>query len=92
MRAAIICIIGLVLEVSVWAEPHLEGRVRLESGEPVVGAQVLLFDLTDLGRAPVSATTDRSGHFTLPLVSLAAACPNASSWGPTTPTRSIPPR
>ncbi len=81
MRAAIICIIGLVLEVSVWAEPHLEGRVRLESGEPAVGAQVLLFDLTDLGRAPVSATTDRSGRFILPLATLAGVLPEQFELG-----------
>ena len=28
---------------------------------------MLLFDLTDLRAAPVAASTDRSGHFTLPL-------------------------
>ena len=71
VRTAIGFLVGLVAEVSVAAEPHLEGRVRLESGEPAVGAQVLIFDLADLRGAPVTATTDRSGRFTLPLASLA---------------------
>ena len=49
------------------AGPLLEGHVRLPSGAPVAGAQVLLFDLADLCAAPRAASTDRSGHFTLPL-------------------------
>ena len=57
-RAAIICIIGMVLVVSVSAEPLLDGRVWLPSGAPVPGAQVLLFDLADLRAAPLAATTD----------------------------------
>ena len=60
------CLIGLVFVVSVWAEPVLEGRVRLSSGQPAVGVQVRLFDLTDLRRF-VGTTTDEAGHFTLPL-------------------------
>ncbi len=70
MKAAIVFLIGLVFEVSVSAESLLEGRVRLPSGAPVPGAQVLLFDLTDLRAAPLAATTDWSGHFTLPLATL----------------------
>ena len=73
MRAAIICIIGMM---GAWglaeAEPLLEGRVRLDSGEPVADARVLLFDLTDLRAAPLAATTDESGHFTLSLGALSA--------------------
>ena len=80
-RAAIICIIGLVLKVSVSAEPPLEGRVRLASGEPAVGAQVLLFDLADLRGAPVAATTDGSGRFTLPLTALSGALPERFELG-----------
>ncbi len=50
--------------------PLVEGRVRLDSGAPVPGEPImLLFDLTDLGTAPLAATTDRSGRFTLPTVS-----------------------
>ncbi len=66
MKAAIGCLIGLVFVVSVWAEPVLEGRVRLSSGQPAVGVQVRLFDLTDLRRF-VGTTTDEAGHFALPL-------------------------
>ena len=51
--------IGLVLSVSVGAEPLLEGRVRLSSGQPAAGVQVRLFDLTDLRRS-VGTTTDLS--------------------------------
>ena len=49
------------------AGPQVEGRVRLLSGEPVVGAQVRLFDLNDLQAAPLAATTDASGRFQLTL-------------------------
>ena len=47
--------------------PQIEGRVRLSSGEPVVGVQVRLFDLDDLRAAPLAATTDASGRFQLSL-------------------------
>ena len=55
MKVAIGCLIGLVFIVSVSAESLLEGRVRLESGEPVADAQVRLFDLTDLRQGPLPA-------------------------------------
>ena len=65
-KTAVLCIIGLV---GSWghaaADPLVEGRVRLPSGAPVPGAQVLLFDLSDLRATPLAATTDRSGHFHL---------------------------
>ena len=73
--------IGLALAVSVGAEPLLEGRVRLPSGAPVPGAQVLLFDLADLRAAPVAATTDGSGRFTLPMVTLAGGLPGQFELG-----------
>ena len=66
MKSFIGCFIGLVLSVSVGAESLLEGRVRLSSGQPAVGVQVRLFDLTDLRRF-VGTTTDETGHFALPL-------------------------
>ena len=73
MKAAIIGFIGLV---GSWghagAESLVEGRVRLSSGEPVVGAQVRLFDLTDLRAAPLAATTDESGRFGLSLEGFSA--------------------
>ena len=72
MKSLIGSFIGLVLSVSVGAEPLLEGRVRLESGEPAVGVQVRLFDWTDLRRF-VSTTTDETGHFALPLRAFSTA-------------------
>ena len=54
------------------AEPVLEGRVRLASGEPAAGARVLLFDLADLRAPPARATTDASGRFTLPAGALSS--------------------
>ena len=72
MKSLIGCFIGLVLSVSVGAEPLLEGRVRLSSGQPAVGVQVRLFDLTDLRRL-VGTTTDETGHFALPLRAFSTA-------------------
>ena len=37
MKSLIVSFIGLVLSVSVGAEPLLEGRVRLSSGQPAAG-------------------------------------------------------
>ena len=64
--------IGLVLSVSVGAEPLLEGQVRLSSGQPAAGVQVRLFDLSDLRRF-VGTTTDETGHFALPLRAFSTA-------------------
>ena len=71
MKLFIGCFIGLVMSASVGAESLLEGRVRLSSGQPAVGVQVRLFDLTDLRRS-VGTTTDESGHFALPLRAFSA--------------------
>ena len=72
MKSLIGSFIGLVLSVSVGAEPLLEGRVRLSSGQPVAGVQVRLFDWTDLRRF-VGTTTDETGHFALPLRTFSTA-------------------
>ena len=87
MKNAIVCFIGLVFVVSVSAEPLLEGRVRLESGEPVADAQVRLFDLTDLRqRAVARAQTDDTGYFALPLAALrGSALPEGFALGPNYP-------
>ena len=66
MKSFVGGLIVLILSVSVGAEPLLEGRVRLLSGQPAVGVQVRLFDLTDLRRF-VGTTTDETGHFALSL-------------------------
>ena len=72
MKSLIGSFIGLVLSVSVGAEPLLEGRIRLSSGQPAAGVQVRLFDLTDLRRF-VGTTTDETGHFALPLQTFSTA-------------------
>ena len=72
MKYLIGSFIGLLLSVSVGAESLLEGRVRLSSGQPAVGVQVRLFDLTALRRF-VGTTTDETGHFALPLRALSTA-------------------
>ena len=80
-------LIGLVFGVSAWAEPLLEGRVRLASGEPVADAQVRLFDLTDLRQGAVArAQTDGTGYFALPLAALGGrALPERFALGPNYP-------
>ena len=80
-------IIGLVFGVSAWAEPLLEGQVRLASGEPVPDAQVRLFDMTDLERGAVArAMTDGTGYFALPLAALGGrALPARFALGPNYP-------
>ena len=72
MKSLIGSLIGLVLSVSVGAEPLLEGRVRLSSGQPVADVQVRLFDLTDLRRF-VGTTTDAAGYFALSLQTFSTA-------------------
>ena len=87
MKNAIVCFIGLVFVVSVSAEPLLEGRVRLESGEPVAHAQVRLFDMSDLRQGAIArAQTDGTGYFALPLAALrGSALPEGFALGPNYP-------
>ncbi len=59
-----LAVIGLGSCLPSWAEPLLEGQVRLPSGQPAAGVQVMLFDLTDL-RQTAAATTDENGWFAL---------------------------
>ena len=80
MKNAIGGLMWLLSSLQAGAEPLVEGRVRLASGEPAAGAQVLLFDLTDLRLAPVGTTTDEAGYFTLPFGGL-------RSWVPVLPER-----
>ena len=79
--------IGLLLSVSVSAESLLEGRVRLESGEPVADAQVQIFDLSDRRQGAIArALTDGTGYFVLPLASLTGrAVPARFALGPNYP-------
>ena len=87
MNPLIVCLIGLMLSTSVGAEPLLEGRVRLDSGEPVADAQVRIFDLTDLRQGAVArATTDGTGYFALPLAALTgSALPEGFTLEPNYP-------
>ena len=87
MKAAIGWLIGLVFVVSASAEPLLEGRVRLESGESVADAQVRIFDLTDLRQGAIArAVTDGTGYFALPLAALPGrALPARFALGPNYP-------
>ena len=83
--AALSSLLGLVFALRVGAEPLLEGRVRLASGEGVAHAQVRLFDVTDLRRF-VGTTTDETGHFALPWAALSGrARPAAFALGPNYP-------
>ncbi len=70
MSFLMVCLVGLLVSVdaSPVSSPMIEGQVRLSNGSPVVGAQVVLFDVADLRRGPVGqATTDEAGQFVLPL-------------------------
>ena len=95
MNSFIVSLIGLVLSVSVSAEPLLKGRVHLASGPPAAGVQVRLFDLTDLRRS-VGTTTDKAGYFALPLAAMGGqALPQGFGLGqnypnPFNPTTIIP--
>ncbi|MCY3737188.1 MAG: T9SS type A sorting domain-containing protein [Gemmatimonadaceae bacterium] len=89
MKRKVAGFLAVVLLVSqAGAEPGLEGRVRLASGEAAAGARVLLFGLADLRLPPASATTDASGRFTLPGAlssSSARALPRRIHLGPNYP-------
>ena len=66
MQTSVAVLVGLALSAPAVAEPLMEGRVRLASGQSVAAAQVLLFDLMNLQRGPVArATTDAAGYFAL---------------------------
>ena len=84
MKARLAVIVGLALSAPAAAQPLVEGRVRLSSGEPAASVQVLVFDLTDLQAGPVArTTTDGSGWFGLP--SLGEALPQSFFLGPNYP-------
>ena len=87
MKAAVGCLVGLVFGISASAEPLLEGRVRLESGQPVADAQVQLFDLTNLRQGAIArAMTDGTGYFALPLAApTGRALPARFALGPNYP-------
>lgn len=81
------CLIGLICFVGVNAEPLIEGRVWLDSGEPVADAQVRLFDMSDLRPGSTArVTTDGTGYFALPLAVLTGrVLPQRFALGPNYP-------
>ena len=73
MKSLIVGLMSLMLfvQASTAAQPTVSGQVRLSGGLAVAGAQVMLFDLTDLRRGAVAqATTDADGQFALPLAAV----------------------
>ena len=73
MKSLVVCLMGLMIFIQSDAtqQPTVSGQVRLAGDLPVVGAQVMLFDVADLRRGVVAhATTDESGQFALPLAAL----------------------
>ena len=78
MRLWAVGLLGLGVGVGAEASSRGQvlGQVRLESGLPVVGAQVLVFDVRDLRRGVlVAGTTDEVGEFALSLGGLRQAQP-----------------
>ena len=75
-RSLVVCLLSLLVfaQEGTTQQSTVSGQVRLSGGLPVAGAQVMLFDLVDLRRGPVTrAATDESGHFVLPLAALGGA-------------------
>ena len=61
-----LALLGWAAGAPAGADPLLEGWVRLPSGAPAPGVQVMLFDLIELRRL-ASTTTDEAGRFSLSL-------------------------
>ena len=60
------CLMAFAASPSAAPQLLVEGWVRLGSGEPVVNAQVAIFDLANLRQGAVAyATTDAAGYFAL---------------------------
>ena len=64
MRFLLACLVGLLLAVEATpvSPPVVSGQVRLSDGSPVVGAQVVLFDVTDLGPRAGGTSHHRRGR------------------------------
>ena len=70
MKSLVVCLLSLLVSASTASAeaPTVSGHVRLLDGSPVAGAQVMLFDVSDLRRGALGqATTDADGRFALPL-------------------------
>ena len=66
--------LGLASNLPLGAEPVLEGRMRLPSGDPAPGARVMLFDLTEL-RVLATGESDEAGWYSLSLEGFPGASP-----------------
>ena len=78
MNPLMVCLMSLLVFVQTGTaqQATVAGQVRFAGGLPVAGAQVLLFDLSDLRRGVVvqaTTTTDADGLFALPLAALGGA-------------------
>ena len=68
MKSLVVCLLSLLVSAStaLAEEPTVSGQVRLVDGSAVAGAQVMLFDVSDLRRGALGqATTDADGQFAL---------------------------
>ena len=87
MKTAL-CLLALLGFVQAGAaQPStISGYVRLADGQPVAGARVALFDVTDLTAGAVThATTDEAGSFALSLQGPGRARPAGFALGPNYP-------
>ena len=88
MRLWAVGLVGLMVGMGAEASSRGQvlGQVRLESGLPVVGAQVLVVDVRDLRRGVLAAgTTDAAGEFALEWGLRQAQTPVGFRLGPNYP-------
>ena len=84
MKFFAVCLISLLASVSAASaeEPTVLGQVRLVDGSAVAGAQVMLFDVSDLRRGALGqATTDADGQFALSLAGFDKLSPQVGGRG-----------
>ena len=86
MKIVIAGLIGLMLSVGARAESEVSGQVRFAGGEPVGGADVVLFDVSDERLGVVAkTTTDEAGQFVLALTAAGSAQPTRFNLGQSYP-------
>ena len=86
MKIVIAGLIGLVLSVGARAESEVSGQVRFAGGEPVGGADVVVFDVSDEQLGVVAkTTTDEAGQFVLALTAAGSAQPVRFNLGQSYP-------
>ena len=86
MKIVIAGLIGLMLGVGARAESEVSGQVRFAGGEPVGGADVVLFDVSDERLGVVAkTTTDEAGQFALALTAAGSVQPVRFNLGQSYP-------